>query len=382
MVARKSYSVVTPQKEPTTFSGKYGLRNQADLDKVGREAFVIPIDITNGYVEIPYHTVRVASNGKGFNDASYNIKVACHKYDKETGDVVDNAPLCCVLAQKEKDRIPEKEKSGRRALSFQSTRIIIPVMVLSSIETDKDKKSSLKKISIKNGVNFSYIDLSESAFKDLNKGIVDAMETEGIIDSPEDLSDEELNETAVKYLANSVIKITNVEGRTKDIKYEKTYRVIPISNQQVAKESNEQKVISHVAKLANNMFPKEKLPDLFAKYPEIQDINNQIIEYLELFNNEVSSIVNDWTDEQLQAYYNSYVEQQTVVDTYKTQTDTPAETTTLEFDDFEGGSDSSTNTSVDEEEFDFSSSDLEESSILDDTDFNEDDFELDEDEDL
>ena len=391
MAIRRSYSAPAKSNEPTTFAGKYSLKNKAGLDKPNKDAYVLPLDMAAGYVELPYHTVKKCADGTGFKNSQYGAKIACHRYDKNTGEVVDQLPLCCRLAQAEKDRLTDKEKSMYRALSFTARRNVIPVLVLSSTETNTDKKLSLRKVSIKNGVDFSFIDIAESTYTDFTKGVKDTMETDGIIESADDMDKEELAQMVANYLQNSIIKISNIEGRNPGIQYERTFKAIPLSNQMVAKDSGEQKIITYVSQVINGTFPKEKLDALFARFPEIQAINNQVIDFLELFNSEVDNLVLDWTDEELQKYYDTYLEKAGVVAHYKSEKSEtvsfkePAKTVASasasvdDEDDEFAETTTSTATAVaekSEEDFDFSTNDLEESSILNDAEFAEDDFEL------
>lgn len=388
MAIRKSYSQPAKSNEPTTFQGKYSLKNKAGLDAVGKEAYVIPLDMASGYVEIPYHTLRKCPDGTGFKNSQYNTKIACHKYDKNTGEIIDQMPLCCRLAQLEKDRLSDKEKSAFRAISFTSRRNIIPVMVLSSTETDATKKASLRKISMKNGIDFSFIDMSSSAYDEFTASVRENMETDGVVDSVDDLDEETLAEEIAKYLQSSIIKITNTPARSPGIPYEKSLKAIPMKNEMVAKESKEQKFITVVSQVVNGVYDQDKLPALFEKYPAIQEIHNQTLDFLELFNNEVDNLVVDWTEKELSEYYEKYTGKQAVVDKYKSE-----ETVSFKEDNKPAFSDSdldiddgdieaaTSKSSVavaekSEEEFDYSTSDLEESSILEDEDFSEDDFGL------
>ena len=387
MAIRRSYSAPAKTNEPTTFAGKYSLKNKAGLDAVNKDAYVLPLDMAAGYVELPYHTLKKCADGTGFKNSQFGAKIACHKYDKNTGEVVDQLPLCCRLAQLEKDRLSDKEKSMYRAISFTSRRNVIPVLVLSSTETDSNKKASLRKISIKNGVDFSFIDMSSSAYEEFTKDVQGTMETEGIIESADDMDPEELAQEVAKYLQGSVLKISNVAGRNPGIPYEKAFKAIPLTNQMVAKDSGEQKIITYVSQVINGTFPKAKLDALFEKYPEIQTINNQVIDFLELFNSEVDNLVSDWTDEELQNYYNTYLEKAGVIAQYKSER--PEEPVTFkepakkaakvvdEEDEFADTTSTATATiEKSEDEFDYATSDLEESSILDDSEFADEDFEI------
>lgn len=395
MAIRRSYSAPAKSAEPTTFAGKYSLKNKAGLDAINKDAYVMPLDMASGYVELPYHTLKKCADGTGFKNSQFGAKIACHKFDKNTGEVVDQLPLCCRLAQMEKDRLPDKDKSGHRAISFTSRRNVIPVLVLSTTETDSSKKPSLRKVSIKNGVDFSFIDISSSAYEEFTKDVQSTMETEGIIECADDMDQEELAQEVAKYLQGSIIKISNIAARNKGIPYEKSFKAIPLTNNMVAKESGEGKILTYVSQVLNGTFPQAKLSALFEKYPEVQTINNQAIDFLELFNSEVDNLVSDWTNEELQSYYNTFLEKQGVVNQYKSDkseeavsftTPTPAASVDEE-DEFADVAPAKAQTATatvekSEDEFDYATSDLEESSILNDEDFAEDDFEIEDGEEL
>jgi hypothetical protein len=396
MPIRRSYSAPAKSAAPTTFAGKYSLKNKAGLDAVNKDAYVIALDMASGYVELPYHTLKKCVDGTGFKNSQFGARIACHKFDKNTGEIIDQLPLCCRLAQMEKDRLPDKEKSGHRAISFTAKRNVIPVMVLSTTETDTAKKPSLRKVSIKNGIDFSFIDISSASYDEFTKDVQSTMETEGIIECADDMDPEELAGEIAKYLQGSIIKISNITARNKGIPYEKSFKAIPLTNGMVAKESGEGKLLTYVSQVVNGTFPQNKLSALFDKYPEIQTINNQVIDFLELFNSEVDNLVSDWTDEELQSYYNTFLEKQGVVNQYKS--DKSEETVSFtsnkssvasvdEDDEFADVAPAKAQTATataekSEDEFDYATSDLEESSILEDEDFAEDDFEIEDGEEL
>ena len=208
-------------------------------------------------------------------------------------------------------------------------------------------------------------------------------------------------EEVAKALQSSIIKITNVKGRNSNIKYERTYRAIPLNNPQVAKESNEAKLIEYLTMVVNGNFPAAKLDALYEKALVVKEINGQAIDFLELFNNDVDTLVQDWTDDELQSYYDSYLEKAGVVALYKSPETTtkakesvedvsfvdeaPAKTSSKKvevIDDFDFAEEAKKEAASvavaekSEEEFDYNASDLETSNILEDEDFNEDDFEL------
>jgi len=212
----------------------------------------------------------------------------------------------------------------------------------------------------------------------------------------DDLSPEDKAEEVAKALQASIIKITNEKGRSSNIKYERAYKAIPLTNPQVAKESNEAKLIEYLTMVVNGSFPAAKLDSLYEKAPIVKEINGQAIDFLDLFNKEVDSLVQDWTDDELQKYYDSYLEKSGVKALYKS---TEAVEEEVEFentanapaktakkvevvDDFDFAEEAKKEASAvavaekSEEEFDYNASDLEDSNILEDADFEEEDFEL------
>ena len=397
MAVRKKYETPAVSNESTSFLSKYGLKKQAGLESPGDECFVIPLDMSEGYVSIPCHTLKKSIDGTGFKNSKYNATISCHKYDKNTGEVVDQLPLCCRIAQMEKERIADREQSSKRAISFTSETIVIPVMVLSSTE-DKEKKPSLRKISAKSGVSFSFLKLSSSAYDKICNDIKSDLETTTDLDI-ENLDREAIAAEIAKYLQSSVIKISCIEPKSPNLPHEKTYKVIPLNNLQVAKDSGEQKFLSILAQVVNGVFPADKLDDLYAKSADMKAICTQTIDYLTLFNSEIDTIATDWTDEELQEYYNAFLEKQGVVSTYATQatvkeqetvTFTEPEPVFTSLDEFNSTDDDldtvassasvATATATSEDDFDYDTSDLEESAMLD--EFDEDDFGLEDGEEL
>ena len=101
MAFKRSWAHVKRAPEPTTFQGKYSLKRTAGMDRVGTECFVIPLDMAAGYSCLPYHSLK--KNGdEGFHGSTFNSsKIACKRFDPETGELRKELPLCCKLAQLE-----------------------------------------------------------------------------------------------------------------------------------------------------------------------------------------------------------------------------------------------------------------------------------------
>ena len=378
MAFRKKYEEVPQNPYANSFASKYSLANAAGMKEKGNKCFVIPLDMANGFVSLPCHTVKPVGES-GFKGGKFATKIICHKYDMNTGEVVDNEPLCCKLAKLEKVRKPEQNDSILRALTAQSWRNVIPVLVLASSEESSDKGPTLKKVSLK-GVSFSFLEMADMTYEEsIVSAIKKEFETSSTIDI-DDATDEEIRAAIAKYLATSVIMISNEETK-KAVKYERSYKVIPSTAEAVAATSGEHKEIEMLCNLLAGRVDASKLDALYAKYPVLKEINNQVVDYISLFNAEVDTLVSDWVDSELQEHYNKYVEAQTQVDQYK-DVNTVAQANaqqaqTVQFTQPARQAAPATATAVMEapaataveEDYDYSTTDIESTSIVDDEDF-------------
>ena len=322
MAFKQSWSHVKRASEPTTFSGKYGLKRAAGLDSEGKECFVIPLDMASGYSCLPYHSLK-KNDSEGFHGSPFaSTKITCKRYDSETGEVSKELPLCCKLAQMEKDRLPETEDSSKRALSFTSFRYVFPVLVLSTTETDPNKKPTLKKLSLE-GINFSFLDLAESTYEEeLKTKVIEALVEAGTIEDPESMDPQELMEEVARYISHSIIKVSNVKSKTPAIPYQKSFRVVPTSNELIGATSGEQAAIKVLCKLLAGEYSLEQIDKAYKKYPNLQEINNQVIDFLQLFNDNVDSLSEDWTEDELKKYYDEFVARQAQIEKYKAVNET------------------------------------------------------------
>lgn len=79
MAFKRSWAHVKRAAEPTTFQGKYSLKRVAGLSDIGKECFVIPLDMENGYSCLPYHTLK-KNDSEGFHGSTFNsVKIKCKK---------------------------------------------------------------------------------------------------------------------------------------------------------------------------------------------------------------------------------------------------------------------------------------------------------------
>ena len=277
------------------FSSDYRFSKKANFE-TGKEAYILLLGLEEGYYETPCHRILTHKvNGKtvGFKNASFPVYIKCKGIDCEGNR---SESLCCTLAQMEKDRIPDKNDSGKRIISFTSNRVHLPVLILGNSLADKNKGVyPISKVSILNdlrsesGLNFAYIEMASSSFKtDILTAYGKKLKEEGLIEYELSEDSEEFQEDVCKRLSNTIIKVSGVSKA--GFQYPlKEYSFFPFSNPAIASASptGEREAIIN--------------------YKDNQEIQNKICEFLDLFKSEVDNMFNDWTEKDLQEYYNSAV---------------------------------------------------------------------------
>lgn len=282
------------------FSSAYKFSKVAGFQE-GNEVYIIPLGLERGWYETACHRVLTHKiNGKevGFK-SSYPTYINCHGIDEE-GNRTES--LCCTLAQMEKDRYPDKKDSGRRIISFTNFRIHLPVLILGNSLTDKSKKSyPVSKVAILNelrsegGLKFAYIEMARSSFKkDLLGAYGKKLKEDGILDYELSEDSEEFYDEVRRRLSSTVIKVRGVtkEGFNAALK---EYSFFPFDNPAIASGSPEGE------------------RDAIIGYKDNQDIQNKICEFMDLFNAEIGNMFTDWTEKELQDYYDSALNSGSVV---------------------------------------------------------------------
>ena len=277
------------------FSQSYKFSKKAAFD-VGKDAYVLFLGLESGYYETPCHMVRPHKvNGQlvGFGNTTFPVYLKCKGVDEE-GNRTES--LCCTLAQLEKERIPDKEESAKRIISFTSYRVHIPVLILSNSLNDKKKGTyPVSKVSIlndlrsENGLNFAYIEMAQSSFKkDIIQAYGNKLKEDGILDYELDDNSEEFFEEVLSRLPNTVIKVRGVskQGFSAALK---EYSFFPFDNASIASGSPEGE------------------REAIVGYRDNQEIQNKVCEFLDLFNLEIDNMFNDWSEKDLQEYYNSAI---------------------------------------------------------------------------
>lgn len=318
MAFKQSYTKPL-RTESTSFAGKYSLSKVAGVNEPGKECFVIPLETNIGFTVLPCHSLKKVGN-EGFKGSTFSSsKIRCKRYT-DSGDLIDELPLCCQIANMERDRVPDKDDYAKKIMSFSSARYVIPVLVLFSADTELGQPS-LKKLSLKR-VDFSYIELAKTSYEDdIHNPAVEQLIASGTIERREDVNTEELNSLVLGLLQKSIIKISATKGKSKEFAHVKKYTIIPLTNELIAKDTGETKDINYLCRVLTGTFPAEQLDALYKSKPNIRAINNQALEYLTIFNDNVDSLVADYTDEELQEYYNKFLAKQKQINDYKDYND-------------------------------------------------------------
>lgn len=264
--------------------------------KVGSDAYIIILGLESGFYETACHRVMThkAANGAivGFNSA-YSTYIKCKGVD-ENGNLCES--LCCQLSSMEKERIPDREESAKRIITYTNYRTHLPVLILGNSLTDNSKISyPITKVSILNdlrsekGLKFAYLDMASDTFKsEILQAYGKKLKEEGVLDYEMDEEGEEFLEEVCKRLTRTVVKVQGVSKPGFEAAM-KEYSFFPFDNPTIASAS-----------------PAGEREAILG-YKENQEIQNKICEFLDLFNVEVDNMVQDWSEKELQDYYNSAV---------------------------------------------------------------------------
>lgn len=265
--------------------------------KVGSDAYIILLGLESGFYETPCHRIAAhkAPNGTyvGFNGSNFATYIKCHGIDCEGNR---SESLCCTLAQMEKDRIPDKNDSAKRIVSFTNYRVHLPVLILGNSLGDASKTNyPINKVSILNelrsesGLKFAYIEMSSDTFKNsILKAYGKRLKEDGILDYELDEDSEEFLAEVCQRLSKTVIKVHGVSKQGFDAAL-KEYSFFPFDNPAIANGS-----------------PQGEREAIIG-YKDNQEIQNKICEFLDLFNAEVDNMFSDWKEKDLQDYYNSAI---------------------------------------------------------------------------
>ena len=276
------------------FSSTYAF-NKVTGFKPGHDVYLLLIGLENGFYETPCHKVNTHTiNGKtvGFNGSMFATYIKCKGIDSE-GNLTSS--LCCTLAKMERDRLPETNDSAKRIISSRSNRVQLPVLILGNSLNDDSKvsypisKVALKKdLASEKGLKFAYLDMAVSTFrKDILQAFGKKLKEDGVMDYDMDENSEEFMLDILKRLSETIIKIHGGNGAS--FGTSKEYSFFPFSNPVIANGSGEGE------------------RELIVGYKESPEVIQRIDDFLGLFDSKVDEIIRDWTEKDLQEYYNSAI---------------------------------------------------------------------------
>ncbi len=184
-------------KKNEYFASTYKFSRVTNFE-VDSDVYIIPLGLETGYYETPCHAInphKVNGQTIGYNGSTFQIYVKCNGRDAE-GNKQDS--LCCQLAQKCKEKYPDKNDFGKRVIGACSDRIQLPVLILGNSLKEQKKSYPISKVSILNdlnsesGLKFAYIDLSSYTFsQEIVKAYGTKLREEGILDYDLDEASEE-----------------------------------------------------------------------------------------------------------------------------------------------------------------------------------------------
>lgn len=260
--------------------------------KEGDDAYFLFLGLEDGFYETPYHRVaphKVNGVTVGLFGSQYAADIKCDGIDAEGNK---KPSVCCELAQKEIERLPEDY--AKRIISRQYFKVHVPVLVLGNSLNDTSKKSyPVSKVSILNelkkegGLTFAFIDMSSNTFKkDVLSTYGKKLKEEGILDYELEEDSEEYFSEILKRLTKTVVKAhgskqTGLSGTVKE------YSFFPFDNAAIASGSAEGE------------------REAIIGYKENPKIMSQVNEFLALFESEVDNLLSGCDDKTLLEYYES-----------------------------------------------------------------------------
>ena len=270
------------------FSRKTNFADNSDV-------YVIPLGLETGYYETPCHEVKphkIDGQTIGFGGSPYPAFIKCKGIDEE-GNRVES--LCCELAAKERERLPESDDIGKRIISSQKSRIHLPVLILNNAFDDDTlaypvtRVGILKDLKSEKGLNFAYLEMSKFTFQqEIISAYGKQLKENGDLDYDMDENSDDFLEAVRERLCNTIIKVHGYKkpGFSAAMR---EYMFIPFNDPKVARESGDE---------------ERKYIINYRKSPRIVE---QINDFLTLFDVEVDNLVRDWNEKDLMEYYRSAV---------------------------------------------------------------------------
>lgn len=290
---RTSFSALKTVKREN-FESTYKFSKKVPKFEEGSDVYILPLGLETGYYETPCHRVlthEVDGQTVGIRPGyAFPVYIRCNGVDSE-GNKQES--LCCRLAAKERERF--KDDFTKRIIGSQSSRVHLPILILgNSLKEEKasypiTKVAILKDLHSEAGLNFSFLELSSSTFKnEIIAAYGKKLKEEGILDYEMDENSDEFFEEIRNRLTQTVIKIHGVVKQGLKM-VNKSYSFFPFSSPTIASGSGEEE------------------RNAIINYTKNTEIMNKINEFLTLFDVEVDNIIRPVSDKDLQEYYNSAI---------------------------------------------------------------------------
>ena len=298
MARRVSFSESTKMPEKKEyFSSKYSLKNVTGMKKVGDEAFVLLLNPESFMFQLEHHNVKAKIQKKLGFKGIYDTKIICKRYNEE-GVKAEEAPMCCTYADdlfklaKEraieeciklgKDPEVKENLSINSPITFSSSIMYVPLIVLGTTETDSAAKPTIAKLAINNGRRlFAYLEMNKKSYiSEIYNGLKEQLANSGEIDS--ELEGEELVNVMLAKLKTNIIKVTAVPAKSPRIPFQRSYSFVSFANTNIGKKSNEYEAIIN--------------------YEKDVELKKESANFLDLFESEVDNFIKDWTEEELTTY--------------------------------------------------------------------------------
>ena len=225
------------------------------------------------------HVVKERDNG-GFQ-GKFGTNIKCKSEYGEAGLEGDPA-LCCKLYEAEKIKHPLKDDSPKRMISYARPVFHLPVLILGNNVKDPNTKSyPVGNTNITTGYKPCFLEFTKSAWIDLYNILAKKLKEESIVEY--NVSEEELQEVIYQNLGKVVLQLEGVSAKEGSrAKYATTYTFYPFDDAKIGKASGEHELIVN-----------------WEKAPELQQLRNEVTDFLTLLEKREPELTVGWTEEKL-----------------------------------------------------------------------------------
>lgn len=293
--------VFKKEEKKVYFASEYKL--PTDL---GTRHYYIPVDWEETARELTVHSVKEKAKDKGFK-GKYRTDIICKSVDEE-GNRLEDA-LCCQYY---------KDETHKELVGYPSDKVFLPVILLADTGEDVKsiKKAKLKELTTE-GSKMCVLQMSKSKHRELiNATLKKTLESAELIDT--DLDPEEYANVAYKHLSEVLLCIEGNPPKNKAFRHERAYSFVPLKKVKTVEKEDadgnvtEKSVVRPNTDIGADNNIKKKLPSgevktisqlsLILNWRKVEFINNMVVEFLELFYEEVDKIPRSWTDQELKDY--------------------------------------------------------------------------------